>query len=272
MTMKRRDNDMNDNTSFARSNLPPYFPMLIISLITAVISSCVLSPMYTQICSDVTLMYTVLPIVIDYLIIVFDIIYISLIFAIISCSAYAYMKGEERKFNGLLLSGAVIILKHILNLTVSSIIDNYIDVTFDIPLTIILIAADLVTIIIVRIIAVKRSARHLAHAKKMEKAAKYLDNVIYDQNADIFPFGSLFNIRNAVLFPIFVGIVLSVSVLIIQRLFADFVVIGLPSSFYEVMEIIISYISDIVLGIIGYVAAYYAAVYTFTKKQTEQTN
>ena len=256
---------MNNNSS-SKFIYPAYLPMLIISLITAIISSCVLSPIYTQICSDVVLMYTVLPIIVDYLIIVFDMIYVSLLFAIISCSAYAYLKEEERKYVGFLLAGAIIVLKHVLNLTVSSIIDSYIDVIFDIPLTLILIFIDVFTLLIVRAIAIKRSKRHLSHAKRMQKAAKYLDNVIYDENNEIYPFGSLLNIKNPIIFPIFVGVVITVSVLILQRLYADFVMIGLPSSFFEVIEIIISYISDILLGIIGYVAAYYAAIYTFIKR------
>lgn len=255
-----------NNSNFTKNISPAYLPMLIISLITAVISSCILSPIYTQICSDVVLMYTVLPIIVDYLIIVFDMIYISLLFTIISCSAYFYLKEEEGKYFGFLLAGAIIVLKHVLNLTVSSIIDNYIDIIFDIPLTLILIIIDIVALLIVRVIAIKKSKRHLSHAKRMQKAAKYLDNVIYDESNEIYPFGSILNIKNPIVFPIFIGVAVTVSVLILQRLYADFVMLGLPSSFYEVVEIVISYISDILLGIIGYIAAYYAAVYTFIKR------
>ena len=250
----------------AKSKFPPYFAILVISFVTALLSSCLLSPTYTQICSDITLMYTVLPIVIDYIIIIFDIIYISLLFATVTCSAYARLKDEESKNVGFFMASIVIVIKHILNLTVSSILDSYIDVTFDIPVTIALIVADLITIMIVRAVATKKLKKHLAHAKRMQKAAKYLDNVIYDENTEIFPFGSLLNIKNAILSPIFAGIVISVSVMILQRLFADFVVIGLPSSIYETIEIVISYASDVIIGIIGYVAAYYASVYIFMKR------
>ena len=100
----------------------------------------------------------------------------------------------------------------------------------------------------------------------MQKAAKYLDNVIYDESNEIYPFGSILNIKNPIVFPIFIGVAVTVSVLILQRLYADFVMLGLTSSLYEVVEIVISYISDILLGIIGYIAAYYAAVYTFIKR------
>jgi hypothetical protein len=211
-------------------------------------------------------MYTVLPIVIDYVIIIFDIIYISLLFAIISCGTYFYLKGEDSKFTAFNLSVAVVVLKHILNLTVSSIVDNYIDVTFDIPLTLILILADVLLLLIVRRISDNKSKKHFAHSKRMSKASKYLDNVIYDEVAEIYPFGSVLNIKNTIIYPIFVGVIISVAVLILQRLFADFVVLGAPSSFIEVIEIIISYVSDFILGIIGYISAYYAAVYVFIKK------
>ena len=99
----------------------------------------------------------------------------------------------------------------------------------------------------------------------MQKAAKYLDNIVYDEKSEVFPFRSITNIKNPILFPIFAGIAISVSLLWAQRLFADFIVIGLPSSIYEIIEIIFSYVSDAILGIVGYIAAYYAVSYTFIK-------
>ncbi len=257
---------MQNNSNSPKIIYPDYIPMLVMALITAIISSCILSPIYTQISSDIVLMYTVLPIVVDYLIIIFDMIYISILFAVISCSTYNYFKNEENKNLGFMLACAVVFLKHVLNLTVSSIIDSYIDVTFDIPLTLILILLDVISLIIVKALSLKRCKKHFNHAKRMQKAAKYLENVVYDENTEIYPFGSLLNTKNPIIFPIFVGVIITVSVLILQRLYADFVMIGLPSSFYEVAEIVISYISDILLGIVGYVAAYYAAVYVFIKK------
>ena len=257
---------MHNNANSSKIIYPDYLPMLIIALITAMISACVLSPIYTQISSDVVLMYTVLPIIVDYLIIIFDMVYISILFAVISCSTYNHFKNEENKHLGLMLACTVVCLKHILNLTVSSIIDSYIDVTFDIPLTLILILLDAASLMIVKAISVKRCKKHFNHAKRMQKAAKYLENVVYDENTDIFPFGSLLNTKNPIIFPIFVGVIITLAVLILQRLYADFVMIGLPASFYEVVEIVISYLSDILLGVIGYIAAYYAAVYVFIKK------
>ena len=259
---------MNNNNASSSFIAPAYLPILLISLFTAIISSCVLSPLYTQISSDVMLMYTILPMVLEYLIIIFDIIYISLLFTVISSASYYSLKQEESKRIGLYLTVGVIILKQVLNLTVSSIIDNYIDIPFDIYWTLLLIVIDALTILVVRAIAIKKSKEHLSHAKRMQKAAKYLDNVIYDENTEIYPFGSLLNIKNPIIYPIFIGTVITVLILIIQRLYADFIVLGLPTSFFEVIEIIIAYISDVLLGIIGYVAAYYAAVYTFIRKQT----
>ena len=73
---------MNNNNASSSFIAPAYLPMLLISLFTAIISSCVLSPLYTQISSNVMLMYTILPMVLEYLIIIFDIIYISLLFTV----------------------------------------------------------------------------------------------------------------------------------------------------------------------------------------------
>ena len=255
-----------NNNKISNYNFPDYFPMLVIALITAIISACILSPIYTQISSDIVLMYTILPIIVDYLIIVFDIIYVSILFAVISCSAYNTFKIEESKNTGFLLACAVVFLKHVLNFTVSSIVDNYIDVAFDIPLTLILILLDVISLFIVKAVALKKCKKHFNHAKRMQKAAKYLENVVYDENAEIYPFGSLLNYKNPIIFPIFVGIIITISVLLLQRLYADFIMIGMPGSFFEVAEIVIAYLSDILLGIRGYISAYYAASYVFIKK------
>ncbi len=256
---------MNNNHFSQKLKLPPYLPILILSFIIAIISACILSPIYTQIISDVTIMYTVLPIIVDYVVIIFDTLYIALIFAIVSYSSYSYLKGCESRLLSISLVSGVIVLKHLLNLTVSSIMDNHIDITFDIPVTLILIAADLLAVAAVRLISLNRSRKHLARARKMQKAARYLDNVVYDEEAEVFPFSSLLNIKNPVLFPIFISMVISVALFWSQRLFADFVVLGLPSSIFEIIEIILSYASDILLGVIGYVAAYYAISYSFIK-------
>lgn len=256
---------MTPNRSSVQLTLPPYLPMLMFSMLVAIISACIMSPIYTQIISNIATMYTFLPIVVDYAIIIFDTVYIALIYAIVSYSTYSYLKGCESKYYSLLLVGSVIIVKHILNLTVSSIIDGYIDITFDIPVTLFLILADIITVLIVRAIAINKSGKHLNRAHKIQKAAKYLENVVYDEKSEVYPFRSLTDINNPILFPIFVGIVISVAVFWAQRLFADFVVIGLPSSIYEVVDIVISYALDVLLGVIGYIVAYYAASYTFIK-------
>lgn len=257
---------MNNNTNRIKIGAgPAHLPILFLSALLAILTSCVLSPIYTQIENDVTFMYTVLPIILNYVIIIFETTYLALLFAVVSHAVYSINKGSERKTNNIIYIVAVVVLKHTLNLAVSSIIDSYIDVTFDIPVTIMLLLADILTLSIVWVVANHKCKKHFSHAKKMQKASKYLNTVEYNELSTVYPFKGFFNIKNPILFPVFVGTLISVSVLIIQRLYADIVVLGAPASIYEVLEIIISYIIDILIGLTGYAAAYFASSYIFLR-------
>ena len=193
-----------------------------------------------------------------------------MLFAVVSYVVYGVHKGDETKTNNIVYIIAVVALKHTLNLTVSSIIDSYIDVAFDIPVTLLLLLADALTLLIVWLVANHTSKKHFAHAKKMQKATKYLNTIEYSESSAIYPFKGFFNLKNPILFPVFVGSLISVSVLLIQRLYADFVVLGIPASFFEVIEILLAYLTDILLGLAGYAAAYFASSYIFNSKNSAE--
>ncbi len=244
----------------------PQFPIYILSLIVATLNSCILSPIYIQIENNITFEYTPLPIIFNYVILLFDVIYIALLFAAVSFSVYSIHKGIEKKSNTVVLTLAIVFLKHVLNLIASSIIDSYIDVYFDVPMTIYLIVIDLLILSVVAITANHFSKKHFAHARAMLKASKYLETVEYNETDDVFPFKGFWRFKNhPVLLPVFVGAVISAGLFVIQRLFADFVVLAAPSSFAEIIDITISYASDIIHGLIAYAVSYFAASYIFLK-------
>lgn len=258
---------MNNNTKNKRAGyLSAHIHILLLSVLIIVLTSCLMSPIYTQIENDVTFMYTVLPIILNYVILLFETIYLSLLYAVVSYVVYSIHKGQETKTGNIVYIISIVVLKHVLNLAVSSIIDSYIDVTFDIPVTILLLLADILTLAIVWLVSNHKCKKHFTHAKKMQKASKYLNTVEYNEQATIYPFKGFFNLKNPILFPIFIGSLISVSALIIQRLYADFIVLGAPASFYEVIEIILAYLIDILLGLAGYTAAYFASSYIFISK------
>lgn len=254
------------NTNIMRSS---HFPIYMLSLIVAAINSCVLSPIYIQIENNITFEYTPLPIILNYVILIFDVLYISLLFAALTYSVYAIHKGTESKKNTVVIVTAIVILKHILNLAVSSIIDSYIDITFDIPMTLYLILIDLLLLAVVAIIANQKCRKHFSHARAMLKASKYLQTVEYNEMEDIFPFKGFFKIQHTILMPIFIGSVISAGLFVIQRLFADLVVLAAPSSFFEVGDIIISYATDILFGLISYTVSYFAVSFIFLNDTTK---
>jgi len=249
----------------------PNFHIYLLSFIVAAMNSCILSPIYIQIENNITFEYTPLPIILNYTVLLFDVVYIALLFSAVSYSVYSIHKKTESKGNSILLTVSVVFLKHVLNLVASSILDSYIDVTFDIPMTLYLIVIDLLIISVVAIASNHLSKKHFAHAKAMTKASKYLDTVKYNEMDDIFPFKGFFKFKNhPILLPVFIGSIISAGMFIVQRLFADFVVLEAPSSFIEIIDIALSYISDILCGLISYVASYFSALYIFLKDSEQK--
>jgi hypothetical protein len=98
----------------------------------------------------------------------------------------------------------------------------------------------------------------------MMKASKYIDTVDYSEMDDVFPFKGFFKIkRNPVLIPAIAGAIITSLIFIVQRLFADFVVLGAPSTIFELVDIFISYLTDILFGLLSYTVSYFALSYIF---------
>ena len=253
--------------SNSKSNrIPPHLPIYLIALLLIVLTSCVLSPIYMQVGNDIVFMYTVLPIILNYVILLFDTMYIALIFAGVAYSAYAINKGTENKVPNIIYPLVLVLIKHTLNLLVSSIIDSYIDVAFDLPVTVMLMCVDALTLAVVWIIANRKSKLHFARVKKIMKASKYLDTVEYDDFLDIFPFGGFFNVKNPIIASIVFGAIITTGSMILQRLYTDLFILGAPGSFFEIAEMFIAYALDILLGFAGYATSYLAATYIFLRE------
>ena len=133
-------------------------------------------------------------------------------------------------------------------------------------MTLYLIVIDLLMIFVVAIVANHYSRKHFAHAKAMAKASKYLEAVEYKEIDDVFPFKGFWQFKNhPVLLRVFIGAVISAGIFVIQRLYAHIVVLGAPSTFAEIIDITISYTTDILYGIIAYATSYFASAYIFLK-------
>lgn len=258
---------MSDKT---KTKISPHLPIYIISLLLVILTSCVLSPIYMQVGNDVVFMYTAVPIILNYAILLFETMYLALVLSGVAYSAYAINIGTEKKIPCIVYPLALVFVKHTLNLLISSIIDSYIDVTFDLPVTLMLMCADALIIAMVWIIADRKSRKHFARVKKILKASKYLNTVEFDDSLDIYPFRGFFNLRNPIIIAIFSGAIIVTVSMIIQRLYADLFVLGAPSTFFEIAEMFISYLFDILLGVAGYATSYFAASYIFLREDKNQ--
>lgn len=245
-----------------------HLPILLLSIFVALMNSCVISPIYVQIESNIAFEYTLLPLILNYTVLLFDTLYISFLTAVLAYSVYGMHNGFISKKSTYIYLVSIVILKHVLNLSVSSVIDSYIDVTFDIPMTLVSIVIDLLILAIIAIIANNTCKKHCAHVRAMLKASKYLETVDYDQMEDVFPFKGFFKFKkNPVLIPAFAGAVITSILFIVQRLFADFVVLGAPSTVIELIDIFVSYIGDIVFGLISYTASYFSLYFIFLRSK-----
>lgn len=220
-----------------------------------------------QIGNDVVFMYTVFPIILNYAILLFETMYIALLFSGVAYSAYAVNKGTDKFLPCIVYPISLIFLKHTLNLIVSSLIDSYIDVTFDLPVTLMLMFVDLFMALIVWIIADRKSKHHLVRYKKILKASKYLATAEYENAEEIYPFKGFFNLKNPILLSIFVGTLVATSLMLIQRAYADIFVLGVPGSLLEIGEMIIAYMLDIILAFAGYATSYFAVSYMFLREE-----
>ncbi len=254
-----------------KPNISPCIPILLLSLVVALVTSSVISPLYMQVRNDVMIMYTIMPIVLEYAIILLETVYIALLCSATAYSVYGIMKGDEKKSTLIPLIASVVFFKHALNLAISSIIDGYIDISFDIPTTLMQFAADILLLLVVATVARSKWSVHFAYAEKLQKASKYIASVEYDENETVYPFNGLFNFKHPVVYSLFVGSIITLVILVVQRIYAD-IMLGLPASFLEIIEIVLAYTADALTAIIGYVAAYYAASYIFLKKTTTKNN
>lgn len=244
----------------------PHFPVYLLSILVAILNSCALSPMYVQIESDIAFEYTLLPLIMNYAVLLFDTLYMAFLIAALVFSIYGIHKGIVSKKETYSYVIAIVLVKHILNLVVSSIIDGYIDIAFDIPMALYTILIDLLILAVIALISNHMCKKHFTRARAMIKATKYLEALEYNESEDVFPFKGFFKIKNnPILMPLFAGALITSLLFIIQRLFADFVVLGAPSTIIELVDIILSYLGDVLFGLISYVASRYAVSYIFYK-------
>lgn len=254
-----------NNSIFSKS---PHIIIYFLSLFIAILNACALSPIYVQIETNIAFEYTVLPLVLNYLILIFDTLYISFLVAALAFSVYEIHSGKSNKKATIIYVISIVFLKHVLNLVVSSVIDGFIDYSFDIPMTLYSILTDLLILSVIALISNHICKKHFAHVKAMLKASKYLDAVDYDEMEDVFPFKGFFKIKkNPVLIPAFTAAIITSLIFIVQRLFADFVVLGAPSTLFELLDILLSYIGDILFGLLAYTSSYFALYYIFLNKQ-----
>ena len=84
-------------TNKTKSIFSLQFPIYLISLLLIILTSCVLSPIYMQVGNDVVFMYTIVPIVLNYAILLFETMYLALVLACVSHPPQRWWLSQRRE-------------------------------------------------------------------------------------------------------------------------------------------------------------------------------
>lgn len=123
---------------------------------------------------------------------------------------------------------------------------------------------EIVILLVVTLVADNLTKKHFVRARELKKASKYVSGVLYDERDTVYPFKSFLDLKNVILCPIFIGVIILTFTILIQRIITD-IGLGAPTHFDEVKEMVIYYLCDIIEGIITYTAAYFAASFLLKK-------
>ena len=87
-----------------------HLPILLLSIFVALMNSCVISPIYVQIESNIAFEYTLLPLILNYTVLLFDTLYISFLTAVLAYSVYGMYNGFISKKSTYIYLVSIVIL------------------------------------------------------------------------------------------------------------------------------------------------------------------
>lgn len=161
------------------------------------------------------------------------------------------------RFYGFIVPVIFIFLEFVLN-QIAALITKEINEFSDVFAGLATPVLDILLVLVVAITVAVESKQHIARAREVEKAAKFLGKESDAVGESVFPFRSFVSFKNPVLKALFIGSALLGLCLIGQRIFID-IGYGAPTSVAEVREMILYYLSDILQAIAVYTGSYFTA-------------
>lgn len=260
------------------SSIGKHWLILISAFLCILLYTCVIAPAYISTVKDVVYVNSVLPLVLSILKTLFETLISAILIAFTVYSIYIEnthkYKGEQAliPFYGFWASAILILIQYILN-AISSLISGELTEISDVfgfsalftPLV------DIIIILVVALIANSMSKTHFIRAHQLRKASKYVPGSLYNERTDVYPFGSFISLKNIILRPVFIGSLIMVSLLLVQRIITD-IGLGAPTKISEVNEMVFYYLFDIMQGVVAYTASYFTVSFLLNDKSADTIN
>ena len=211
------------------------------------IYSCVLLPLYVFAETDVLLVESVLPIILEWVYPLVDTVSLTLGFGFVIYAIYEFdLRGAWSVIG---VPAVAIAYKYIADLVISFVMSGE-SMGIDYAYTLVYIILELALLIAIIIIA----NRFISAYKEQEciriKGLKFLGKE--NTERPLLPFTSVMDLKNPIQKAIFVTSVIMSAIKIVLRIRLD-IFIGAPSGLREVLTMVIYYISDVLVMPISYI-------------------
>ena len=221
---------MKSNKIFQRNIL---FAALLVALY--LIDIAVLSPIYTYVCSDVILLESSLPMILEILMDICRLLIWCHFFSFIIASIYLYGAAKSKFL--FIFSPIVIFLRYFGTLVFSATVDNIAIGSEDFGFAFLNFIFDAFQILTIAVIT------HLLTYGNEKKTEEF------------FPFGKIHRPESRLRLSIGIGAILIAIVRVIMRIVFD-VGYGAPESFDEIILMAMYYISDLMYGFLSYLIVF----------------
>lgn len=241
---------MLEDLSFAKAMLRRLcFFVTIVPLAAALLSACIVSPIYTQISADVTYVGSVLPDILSYIVLLLDIIFASAQYASVIIAFILFPASSSRRAVRLICIGATV-TRCMLNLLASVITDGA-DFVDGLPVTALYIALETLQLYLVVLISWLVCGEAVKRFSLLRAASRRLGSPGYNWAEQIYPYHKIFSKSNPLQKSAALASAVYSVLLIISRLIYDFSY-GAPQNTSEILQMIAGYSTDILSGIFVY--------------------
>ncbi len=219
-------------------------------LSAALISACIVSPIYTQISADVTFADSWLPDILNYTILFLDVIFAAAQYSPLILSFILFHDTAPRRVVRVICVTEIVI-RCLLNLLASVITDGA-DLVSGIPVSLFYAALETLQLYVTVFIASWVCGEATKRFTLLSTAAKRIGSQEYDWVRQIYPYQKAFKKSDPLQKTGLLTSVIFSVLLVLSRLIYDFSY-GAPESTAEVMQMVVGYASDIIAGILVYI-------------------